>query len=45
MKNSLFLIIAIIITVAAAMYQRMTGPTHPYRASASVDGTEYSFAL
>ncbi len=45
MKNFLFWTIAIIITVAAAMYQRMTGPTYPYRTTASVDGTEYSFAL
>jgi len=45
MKNFLFWTIAIIITIAAAMYQRMTGPTYPYRTSASVDGTEYSFAF
>ncbi len=45
MKNFLFWTIAVIITIAAAMYQRMTGPTYPYRTSASIDGTEYSFAL
>ncbi len=45
MKNFLFWTIAVIITITAAMYQRMTGPTYPYRTSASIDGTEYSFAL
>lgn len=45
MKNFLFWTIAIIITVAAAMYQRMTGPTYPLRTTGSVDGTEYPFAL
>ena len=45
MKNFLFWAIAIIITVAAAMYQRMTGPTYPIRSSVTISGTEYPFAL
>jgi len=45
MKNFLFWTIAIIITIAAAMYQRMTGPTYPYRTVAAVDGTEYPLKL
>lgn len=45
MKNFLFWTIAVIITIAAAMYQRTTGPTYPLRTKATVDATEYSFAL
>jgi len=45
MKNFLFWTIAVIITVAAAMYQRMTGPTYPLKTTATVSGSEYSFAL
>lgn len=45
MKNFLFWTIAIIITVAAAMYQRMTGPTYPVRSAVTIDGTEYPIAL
>ena len=45
MKNFLFWTIAIIITLAAAMYQRTTGPTYPLRSSVTLNGAEYSFAL
>ncbi|MDX9904559.1 MAG: hypothetical protein RB288_10840 [Bacteroidales bacterium] len=45
MKNFLFWTIAVMITIAAAIYQRTTGPTYPYRTRATIDGTEYSFAL
>ncbi|MEZ4998668.1 MAG: hypothetical protein R2758_14785 [Bacteroidales bacterium] len=45
MKNFLFWTIAVIITVAAAMYQRTTGPTYPLRTDVTVDATEYSLAL
>jgi hypothetical protein len=45
MKNFLFWTIAVIITVAAAMYQRMTGPTYPVRTTMTVNGTEYPLDL
>jgi hypothetical protein len=45
MKNFLFWTIAIIITVAAAMYQRTTGPTYPLRSTLTLNGVEYSFAF
>ncbi|NLE34201.1 MAG: hypothetical protein GX622_03785 [Bacteroidales bacterium] len=45
MKNFLFWTLAVIITVAAAMYQRTTGPTYPLKTNVTVDATEYSFAL
>lgn len=46
MKKSIIIwIIAIVITLSAAVYQRLTGPTHPFNASISLDGTVYSFEL
>lgn len=45
MKKILFWTIAVLITVAAAMYQRTTGPTYPKRVSIMIDGTEYSLSL
>lgn len=45
MKKIHFWIIAILITVAAAMYQRMTGPTYPEKVSVTVDGTSYDLKL
>jgi hypothetical protein len=45
MKNFLFWTIAVVITVAAAFYQRTTGPSYPSRITSVIDGTEYSFRL
>ncbi len=45
MKKVLFWIIAIVITLSSAIYQRMTGPTHPYRGSVEISGTEISYRL
>ncbi|MGB8358502.1 MAG: hypothetical protein WCD55_07785 [Bacteroidales bacterium] len=45
MKKTLFWITAVLITVAAAMYQRMTGPTYPEKTSVTVEGTEYNISL
>ncbi len=45
MKRSLPWIAAIIITVAAALYQRTTGPTYPYRTSVTLGDTSYSLSL
>ncbi len=45
MQKFLFWIIALLITVGAAMYQRTTGPTYPKRIKTVIDGTEYSLSL
>ena len=38
-------ILAIVITLAAAVYQRMTGPTYPLRGKAMIDGQDISYRL
>lgn len=45
MKNFLFWTTAVIITIGAAMYQRMTGPTYPLKTTANLNGSEYAFEL
>ena len=45
MKKILFWAIAVLITVAAAMYQRMTGPTYPDRVPVTIEGSEYDLSL
>jgi len=45
MKKILFWVIAILITVSAAMYQRMTGPTYPDKVKAKIGGSEYELSL
>ncbi len=45
MRKTLLWILAVIITLAAAVYQRMTGPTYPYRGKADVGGAEIKFKL
>jgi hypothetical protein len=45
MRKTLLWILAVIITLAAAFYQRMTGPTYPYRGKADVGGAEVKFKL
>jgi hypothetical protein len=45
MKTTIIWLLAIIITLAAAIYQRRTGPTHPKRVSCAVNGQQYSFKL
>ncbi len=44
-KNLLFWTLAATITVAAAIYQRMTGPTYPKRGSIELDGKKISYKL
>lgn len=44
-KNTLFWILAIIITLASAYYQRLTGPTHPYTGKVEIGNTEVSYSL
>jgi hypothetical protein len=45
MKNAGFWVLAFIITLSAAVYQRMTGPTYPLRGKADIGGTEISYRL
>jgi len=41
MKKILIWIFAVIITLSAAVYQRLTGPTHPKRCTIELGGKEY----
>ncbi|RPI05828.1 MAG: hypothetical protein EHM64_05180 [Ignavibacteriae bacterium] len=46
MKRSLFFwILAFLITVGSAMYQRMTGPTYPVSGRVSMNGKEIAYSL
>lgn len=45
MKKFLFWAAAVIITVTAAMYQRMTGPTYPEKVTVTIDGATYNVKL
>lgn len=45
MKKVLFWILAIVITLAASVYQRMTGPTNPKYVETSIAGEDYKFKL
>lgn len=45
MKKILLWVLAFVITVSAAFYQRMTGPTHPLRGKAMLNDTEIAFKL
>lgn len=45
MKKSLYWILALLITLSAAYYQRKTGPTYPKSMEITVNGTEYSVKL
>ena len=45
MKTVLLWILAIVLTVGSAIYQRRTGPTHPFRGKVEIGGTEVSFRL
>lgn len=44
-KNSLFWIISIVLTIAFASYQRMTGPTYPIKGTTVIDNQTVSFKL
>lgn len=44
-RNWLLWILSIIITLGSAYYQRLTGPTHPYRGKAVLGNTEISYKL
>lgn len=44
-KNILLWFIAIVLTISSAVYQRMTGPTHPARGSVELAGEQIPFRL
>lgn len=44
-KKTLIWIFAVLLTISAAIYQRMTGPTYPQRTSITLDGKSYKFKL
>lgn len=44
-KNSLFWIISIVLTIAFASYQRMTGPTYPIKGTTVIDNQTVSYKL
>ena len=43
MRNVLLWILALVITLAAMVYQRATGPTHPARGKTVIGGVEYRY--
>lgn len=45
MRNTLFWIFAVLITLVSAIYQRMTGPTYPIRGETLVSGAAVKYKL
>lgn len=45
MKKALFWVLAVVITLVSAVYQRVTGPTYPLKGRALVGGTEVRYEL
>ncbi|MCB0497798.1 MAG: hypothetical protein KDC79_16775 [Cyclobacteriaceae bacterium] len=45
MKKVALWVLAVVITLAAVIYQRMTGPTYPKRARVELNGKEYKLKL
>jgi hypothetical protein len=45
MKKALLWALAVLLTLASAVYQRMTGPTNPLRGKVTLCGKEISFRL
>lgn len=45
LKKVLFWVFAVIISLSAMVYQRMTGPTYPKDYTVTLDGSEYKFEL
>jgi ABC-type transport system involved in cytochrome c biogenesis permease subunit len=45
MRNTLLWILALVITLSSAVYQRMTGPTHPFRGRTDIAGVEVAYRL
>jgi len=44
-KKAIFWIVAVVISLAAMVYQRMTGPTYPKKYAVTYQNEEYSFSL
>jgi len=44
-RKALLWILAVVLTLAAAVYQRMTGPTYPVKGRADISGNALSFRL
>ena len=45
LKKVLFWVLAVIISLAAMFYQRMTGPTYPKKYEITYQNEEYRFSL
>ncbi|RJP73083.1 MAG: hypothetical protein C4524_15330 [Candidatus Zixiibacteriota bacterium] len=45
LRGAIFWILAVIITLAAAVYQKTTGPTYPLSGTATLGGTEFAYEL
>jgi hypothetical protein len=45
MRKALSWTLAVVLTLASAVYQRMTGPTHPARGKAAIGGAEIGYRL
>ena len=45
MKSTLYWVLAVVITLAAAYYQRKTGPTRPKKIETTINNTNYTFRL
>jgi len=45
MRKFTFWAIAVLITLASAVYQRMTGPTYPFRGKVNIDGSDIKYGL
>ncbi len=45
MKKSLYWLLAVVITLALSIYQRMTGPTHPKKVTVELNGESYRVRL
>jgi len=45
MRKALLWILALVITLSSAVYQRMTGPTHPFRGRTDIAGVEVAYRL
>ena len=45
MKKTVYWILAVVITLALSIYQRMTGPTYPKKVTIELDGEQYKVKL
>ncbi|MFZ5429054.1 MAG: hypothetical protein ACOZDD_02395 [Bacteroidota bacterium] len=45
MKRFMFILVAVMITFGAVIYQRSTGPTYPKKVETEIDGITYPFQL